>query len=672
MFSGFCFLILVTWNNGRFQVNLPGIFRDGDYYSQQKYFSSIIKTMKDMNKKITKKFKHVALFALGSLLTVNVQAQTSGGPDTYGYTWRDSNDPNGPAVNWTDITTAPGAVQVTGLADDNIRGPFPVGFSFHYYWYDVTTFRVGSNGYVGFSNTPVAHPFPLIPTPTGIQNYLAIMASDLTFTDPAGASIPSASCWYWTNAANDTLIVSYIDVPFWDPATPGYVGANSFQVILSNVDSSITYQYLTQNGVYNNPTNFCTIGIENNSGNIGLMHSHDILPPSIYAIKFYPPQSSTFQVNDAATNYNDNEETGGLFLSKNGASFTMNTQVRNTGNQPLASFGVFGRVLNFLNVVQVSSTVQTSALAPGATEDITFPSPFVPLTAGPYRFVTDTQLPGDATPSNNQKTLELQVVDTTLTSIQLSFDSGIDAGLGGLGWQGGGGGAGMHFIPPFYPCNVLQVSAFIAANANLAGFALMILDDDGPNGTPLTVLDSIWVDAASVLVGGWNTVPVSGTLTINSGGFYVAWMMGADGISLGQNQVAPISNRTYEILGQASNPLSWAAYRYREIEDVMINAFIAPINVGLNENADGATIINVFPNPANDQVTINYNFAGQLNDLKWTISDVHGKVVLSGSGQTDNSEGTMNINTGTLSGGVYFFTLTNGDQNFNKKLTILD
>jgi len=625
-----------------------------------------------MNKKITKKFKQFALLTAGSFLAVNLQAQTSGGPDTFGYIWRDSNDPNGPTVNWTDITTAPGAVQVTGLADDNIRGPFPIGFSFHYYWYDQTTFRVGSNGYLGFTATPVAHAFPIIPNPTLIQNYMAIMTSDLTFTDPAGAPLPAAQCWYWTNAANDTLILSYIDVPFWDPAAPGYVGANSFQVILSNVDSSITYQYLTQSGVYSNTLDFCTIGIENNSGNIGLMHSHDILPPSIFAIKFYPPLSSTFQVNDASTNYNDNEETGGLFLSKNGASFTMNTQVRNTGNQSLAPFGVFGRVLNFLNVVQISSTVQSGALAPGATEDITFPAPFVPITAGPYRFVTDTQLPGDATPSNNQKTLELQVVDTTLASIKLSFDSGIDAGLGGLGWQGGGGGAGIHFIPPFYPCNVLQVSAYISANANLAGFALLILDDDGPNGTPLTVLDSIWIDPANVLVGGWNTVPVTGTLTVTSGGFYVAWMMGADGISLGQNQVAPISNRTYEILGQASNPLSWAAYRSREIEDIMINAFIAPINVGLNENADAATIINLFPNPANDLVTVNYKFAGQVNDLQWTITDLHGKVVLSGSGQTGTTEGSLKINIGTMSGGVYFFTLTNGDQNFNKKLTILN
>src|ERR1041384_380534 len=148
------------------------------------------------------------------------KAQTSGGPDTYGYTWQDSNNPGGPVFNWIDIGSLPGTVTVSGLADDNIKGPFALTVPFHYYWYDHATFYIGSNGYLGFSSTPVAHPFPIIPLATGIQNYLAAMTCDLTFTDNVGGAVPNATCKYWQSPNNDSLVVSWENVPFWDPAAP--------------------------------------------------------------------------------------------------------------------------------------------------------------------------------------------------------------------------------------------------------------------------------------------------------------------------------------------------------------------------------------------------------------------------------------------------------------------
>jgi hypothetical protein len=599
----------------------------------------------------------------------NAFAQTSGGPDTYGYVWRDSNDPNGPAYNWIDIVNAPGAVQVTGLADDNIRGPFAIGFPFHYYWYDVTTFRVGSNGYLGFTTTPVAHPFPTIPTPTGIQNYMAAMACDLTFTDAGGATIAGAESWYWTSPGNDTLILSYINVPFWDQAL-GYTGSNTFQIILSNADSSITYQYLAQQGVYNNPANFVTIGIENNSGNIGLQHSHDIFPLGSYAIKFYYPSATTFSVSDASTVYNNNETSGGLFLSANGAPYEMKTQVRNTGNQPLASFNVASRVVNALNQNQVLSTMSSSALAPGATEDIVFPATFSPLNAGTYRHYNNTQLIGDATPSNNEKILELQVVDTTQASILLSFDTGVDAGLGGLSWGGGGGGAGVEFIPPFYPCNVTQARVFIAANTNLFGFSVLILDDDGVDGTPLTVLDSINVNSNNVITGAWNTVTFTTPVTISSGSFYIAWMMGGDQISVGQNQVSPVSNRTFEILGPASNPGSWAAYRYRELEDIMINAYISQVPISISEMEEFETVGDVYPNPTSGIAHLDFAFPNKAKELQVEIYDANGKLMQHFVHGKFVSNGKVQIDTATLPNGIYSCILSNGSEHYVRKLTV--
>ena len=70
----------------------------------------------------------------------------SGGPDAYGYIWRDNLDPQGPAYNWVDILTKPGRLLVERLSDDNTQGPFQMNFNFHYYWYDVNQFWIGSNG----------------------------------------------------------------------------------------------------------------------------------------------------------------------------------------------------------------------------------------------------------------------------------------------------------------------------------------------------------------------------------------------------------------------------------------------------------------------------------------------------------------------------------------------
>ena len=90
---------------------------------------------------------------------------------------------------------------------------------------------------------------------------------------------------------------------------------------------------------------------------------------------------------------------------------------------------------------------------------------------------------------------------------------------------GGGGGAGVQFVPPFTPCLVDQVRVYIAANNNQVGFSVLVLDDDGVDGSPLTVLDSVYVDPVNVVVGSWNNVTLTAPIQINSGSFYVAWMM---------------------------------------------------------------------------------------------------------------------------------------------------
>ena len=75
--------------------------------------------------------KIFTLFVL-AVASTSLIAQTSGGPDAYGYEWRNSNDGAGPTYNWIDITTM--GTQVSGLTDDNSVGMVDMNMNFHYYW----------------------------------------------------------------------------------------------------------------------------------------------------------------------------------------------------------------------------------------------------------------------------------------------------------------------------------------------------------------------------------------------------------------------------------------------------------------------------------------------------------------------------------------------------------
>ena len=165
------------------------------------------------------------------------------GPDAFGYTAKDTAAVGGPDYRWFDISTS--GTAVTGLGDDNVVGPFPLGFTFHYYWYDVDQFWIGSNGYIKFSPTGQISSggagFPQFPDATDPDDVIGAYVADWVFSD----ADPS-QCHRWTNN-DDTLIVSWSNIVAWVDGGPNE-GNHNFQIILSAVDSSITFMYGAQTG----------------------------------------------------------------------------------------------------------------------------------------------------------------------------------------------------------------------------------------------------------------------------------------------------------------------------------------------------------------------------------------------------------------------------------------
>ena len=582
-----------------------------------------------------------------------------GGPDQFGYIWRDTSHAQGPDFNWIDITAFPGASPVTGLADDNTVGFFSIGFPFHYYWYDVTQFKIGSNGYIIFNANNISSPFPPIPVALDPNDYIAAYMSDLNFSGP----LNPAQCWFWSNQT-DSMIISYINVPFWTQNSPGYIGSNTFQMILTSVDSSITFQYKSLQGT-SSIVDFLTVGIENNSGSVGLLHTHDVYGTDSTAIKFYYPSNTTFIVSDASVVYNDNPTTGGIFLSKDGAGYTLTNRIQNSGNTALSTYNVLYQVQNSLGTVVLTESFNSTSSVPGQSEDFSSTTPFLPTIADKYSFLSFTELIGDATPTNDMKELEVNVIDTTQTFFTLGYTGDLPIG-GGISWSGGDAGIGIEIVPPFYPIYLRQLEFYIAANANAVGMHGLVYDNTGPNNTHGNLLDSVGLAGSQILTDAWNTLTLTTPLLINSGSVFIAWMMDGDGITLGLDNTLPIANRSYEVLG------SWDVYRDRQTQDPMMRVVATgSATANVNDITPVFTAGEFFPSPSDGNVWLQLN-SDIVTGKKITLSFYNMQGQLSAKKEFSSSGGRqgLSVNLSGLAAGVYNCHISDGKQDYYRKLVI--
>jgi len=183
----------------------------------------------------------------------------SGGPDAWGYSWIDSNDPLGPSYNWVNISTV--GTEIVGLGDDDTSGAISLGFAFPFYQNSYTTLYVGSNGILTFgsgSTNRTNSNFPVVTIP---NNLVAIWWDDL---DPR----KGGHIYYYSDVANNRFIVSFEGIKNYFSTTG--TGSLTFQAVLYS-DGKISLQYGAMDpGSDVDGLNGATIGIENSAGDDGL------------------------------------------------------------------------------------------------------------------------------------------------------------------------------------------------------------------------------------------------------------------------------------------------------------------------------------------------------------------------------------------------------------------
>lgn len=566
----------------------------------------------------------------------------AGGPDAYGYRWIDSDTTGGPTYNWIDISGI--GTAVTGLGDDNVVGFFPIGFDFPYYWYTVNSFYVGSNGYIAFGdNTLEAAPFPQIPNTARPNNFLAPFMSDLDF------SAGSPSCYYWTNAAQDTFIIAYHDVQFWVSGS----SLNTFEIILTKADSAITFQYHTQQGLPSGGwSDGLSVGIENIAGNIGLQYNHDQQPPvnaihSDLAVYFYPPDSTTYEAHDISVVKIMNDISGGFFVY-NGDPVDFWGAIMNTGNQTESGFDVYCEIKNASSQVVFSDTIAIISISPNEIDSLVFSPAWSTTTDGLYSMKVKSLLT-DMVPENDSIFVEFRVITYPA---ELLYDIGY--AHTGMAWNGPNSGYGTKFIPPKYPVKINTVRFNVNSTTSSPNITVQIMDDDGPNGDPGTILYETVVLVTAPI---WYDIDVSSqNIQITSGGFYVGCISDqASDPYFGMDTLFPSGRQTWEFTGV------WAPYRDKETDDVLIHA-VVELGTGVEETelviTDDIMNITASPNPFSKVTAVTV----APSCKKMAIYDASGRLVrnLEVKDRIASWDGCNNVGK-KMSQGIYF-AISDSDQ----------
>ncbi len=606
----------------------------------------------------------------------------SGGPDGFGYTWIDSDEPGGPAFNWVDITAWPDAVQVTGMADDNARGPFDLGFDFRYYWVDYSRVKIGSNGWLSFENPAnLGSCFQAMPTASNTPNStLAPFMSDLSFTSSYPTLPNVGEVWYWSNL-QDSFVVSYLNVPWWNDdnggtAPPDWAGSNSFQIIFDASDSSITYQYLDLSPgdmpFYPTCDRDIIIGLEGPLGTNGLELYREAFPADSFAIHFVYPKEDTFLVIDGSpVSCLNPESRGEIFFTD--TDIPLSATIANLGNTDFPSdLNLTYKVISQQLSPQWQRNDTIAPVPVGSAVTLAFSLPNGLSNKGQYYFETELSNADDVNGTNDKQVAELLLIEQGAEYHDICYCTGFNPDAV-LAWPvsfTGKFGGGVFIDPPIDAYTIDTVEAFVIGNDGLpqtpmlADFRIELLGVD-TSGLPGAVLASQTVSRFDAVEDAWNTVVFDPPVSVDSSGFFLAWIQLGNGIGLGAETIGPKSRQSFEVLSD-----EWGPYRFREGQDLLLRAHVRDLSVGRVEELSRELAFQLGPNPGQDHFLVDFEVQkGGISSLQ--ILDLTGKLVYAEDlGRLGPGSHTFQIQP-ELSAGTYLVRLRVGNSSSTLKWSSL-
>lgn len=149
------------------------------------------------------------------------------------------------------------------IGDDDIAGPFNIGFAFQFYDKQYSFFYIGANGWIGFTFNQMwlgcRNAF-VIPCKTPIAPKNCILGPIQDF-NPENVENECISYQTLGSCPCRKLVVTWIKCPlYWNPDSLA-----TFQIVLNELDNSIESQLLYK-PIGSDPVYRATLGIQNESG----------------------------------------------------------------------------------------------------------------------------------------------------------------------------------------------------------------------------------------------------------------------------------------------------------------------------------------------------------------------------------------------------------------------
>ena len=342
--------------------------------------------------------------------------------DAFGYSWKDSDAPDGPDYDWVDITHVGQVIDFGDMQNDGNSGQLDLGFDFEYYGETQTHINICTNGWASFSNMALLEwenrPIPDWYTP---NNLLAAFFDNLDLE--YGGDI-----YYYTNNS-DSAVITWNEVP-----DDRQEGVFTFQIILVAPDK-VVYQYSSMGP---GRLDECTIGIENRNGTIGsqvaynepYVHSNlaiefllgDAPPPMTWIIPdpqsgvVAPGEQQTVQITFDATDVPEGIHEGVINI--------MNTSMES----PVVQIPV---TLYYMPMTDIDNS--DARLPRQLMITSLYPNPFNPSTAISYSVPVAGHITVEAYNLLGQKVATL-------------FDDNQDAGYHTLNWQPENLSSGIYLV----------------------------------------------------------------------------------------------------------------------------------------------------------------------------------------------------------------------------------